>query len=100
MTQRVNIQYSIEVDKLQETVDYLYEKILKRIGNLHNNIVETSSYIDVSLIDEIDQLRREMAQIDIQLADIDRIVKGYVAYKSGINEANDEQIEPTVPTEK
>ena len=85
MSQRVNIQYSIEVDNLQETVDYLYNKVIKRVDNLNQNMVETSSFLDVALIDEIDEARIELAQIDTQLADIDRIVKGYISLKAAQN---------------
>ena len=99
MTQRVNIQYSVELDNIQETVDYLYDKVLKRVDRLNQNMVETSCFLDVALIDEIDQIRLEMAEIDIQLADIDRIVKGYVGLKSGSLEKQ-ESADETVTTEQ
>jgi len=81
MSQRVNIQYSIEVDNLQETVDYLYDKVIKRVDRLNQSMVETSSFLDIALIEEIDQFRLELAQIDTQLSDIDNIVKGYLKFK-------------------
>ena len=91
MPQRVNIQYSVEVDSLQETIDYLYDKVLKRVDRLNQNMVETSSFLDVTLIDEIDQARIELAQIDTQLSDIDRIVKGFVSLKSKNNKIENEK---------
>ena len=81
MSQRVNIQYSVEVDTLQETVDYLYDKVIKRVDRLNQSMVETSSFLDIALIEEIDQFRLELAQIDTQLSDIDNIVKGYLKFK-------------------
>ena len=54
MSQRVNIQYSVEVDTLQETVDYLYNKVLRRADLLYQNMSETSSYLDIELIESID----------------------------------------------
>ena len=91
MSQRVNIQYSVEVDNIQETVDYLYDKVLKRIDRLNQSMVETSSFLDVALIDEIDEARLELAQIDTQLSDIDRIVKGFVSLKSKNNKIENEK---------
>ena len=93
MSQRVNIQYSIEVDKIQETVDYLYNKVIKRMDALNQSMVETSSFLDVALIDEIDEARLELAQIDTQLTDIDRIVKGYINFKT-----NEQAIDDSLQT--
>jgi len=96
MSQRVNIQYSVEVDTLQETVDYLYDKVIKRVDRLNQSMVETSSFLDIALIDEIDEARLELAQIDTQLADIDRIVKGYIKFKTSEEENEENQI-PNTP---
>ena len=93
MSQRVNIQYSIEVDKIQETVDYLYNKVIKRMDTLNQSMVETSSFLDVTLIEEIDEARLELAQIDTQLTDIDRIVKGYINFKT-----NEQAIDDSLQT--
>jgi molybdopterin converting factor small subunit len=95
MSQRVNIQYSVEVDTLQETVDYLYNKVIKRVDRLNQNMVETSSFLDIALIEEIDEARLELAQIDTQLADIDRIVKGYIKFKTSEEEDEENQIPNT-----
>lgn len=96
MSQRVNIQYSVEVDTLQETVDYLYDKVIKRVDRLNQSMVETSSFLDIALIEEIDEARLELAQIDTQLADIDRIVKGYIKFKISEEEDEENQI-PNTP---
>jgi len=82
MSQRVNIQYSVEVDNLQETVDHLYGKVLKRMRKLEQSMVGSSSFIDIELIERIESLRRELSQIDIQLADLDRITRGYIALRA------------------
>ena len=82
MSQRVNIQYSVEVDNIQETVDYLYNKVLTRADLLYQNMSETSSYLDIELIESIDSLRRELSQIDIQLADVDKITRGYIGLRT------------------
>ncbi len=81
MSQRVNIQYSVEIENLQETVDYLYTKVLTRMDRLNQNMTETTSFLDLELIEEIDQIRLELAQVDTQLSDIDNIVKGYLKFK-------------------
>ena len=60
---------------------------------LNQSMVETSSFLDVALIDEIDEARLELAQIDTQLTDIDRIVKGYINFKT-----NEQAIDDSLQT--
>jgi hypothetical protein len=100
MSQRVNIQYSVEVDTLQETVDYLYNKVIKRVDKLNQSMAETSSFVDIALIEELDEARLELAQVDIQLSDIDKIIKGYLSFKLNSDEVAIEQAEQTVATEE
>ena len=85
MSQRVNIQYSVEVDTLQETVDYLHNRVIKRVDILNQSMLGSSSFIDLNLVEEIDKIRLELAQIDTQLADLDRIIKGYISLKAAQN---------------
>ncbi len=95
MSQRVNIQYSVEVDTLQETVDYLYSKVIKRVDKLNQSMWGSSSFPDLGFLEQIDEVRLELAQIDTQLADIDRIVKGYIKFKTSEEEHDeDTQIDP------
>jgi hypothetical protein len=78
MSQRVNIQYSVELDKLPDTVSVLYDRTMLRMKQLNDSMLSLNSGLDLEMIDQIDSIRLELAQIDIELADIDRIVKGYV----------------------
>jgi hypothetical protein len=82
MSQRVNIQYSVEIDKLSDTVSALYDSAMLRMKKLNNKMLSFNSGLDLEMIDQIDYIRLELAQIDIELADIDRIVKGYIGLKS------------------
>jgi|TARA_R110002020_G_scaffold23117_1_gene77339 pimeloyl-CoA synthetase len=100
MSQRVNIQYSIEMDRLEETVKHLFNKVLKRIGSLNQSMGNIDSFLDIELVEEIHQARLELAQVDIQLSDIDKIIKGYLSFKLNSDEVADEQAEQTVTTEE
>jgi hypothetical protein len=62
---------------------------LKRADLLYQNMSETSSYLDLELLESIDSLRRELSQIDIQLADVDKITRGYIGLRT--TEQNDNQ---------
>lgn len=78
MSQRVNIQYSVEIDKLPDTISALYNRAMLRMKHLNDSMLGMNSGLDLEMIEQIDSIRLELAQIDIELADIDRIVKGYV----------------------
>ena len=82
MSQRVNIQYSVELDKLSETVAFLYNNAMLRMKRLNDSMLSLNSGLDLEMIEQIDMIRLELAQIDIQLADLDKIVKGYLNMKS------------------
>jgi len=82
MSQRVNIQYSVELDKLSETVAFLYNNTMLRMKRLNDSMLSLNSGLDLEMIEQIDMVRLELAQIDIQLADLDKIVKGYLNMKS------------------
>jgi len=86
MSQRVNIQYSVELDKLPNTVSYLYNSAMLRMKQLNDTMLKIDSGLDLEMIDQIDMVRLELAQIDIQLADLDKIVKGYIRLKNPVED--------------
>ena len=99
MSQRVNIQYSVEIDKLSDTVGVLYDSAMLRMKHLNEFMASYHSGLDLPMLERIDEIRLELAQIDIQLADVDRIVKAYISMKSGQlskSEVDDE----AVPTQE
>ena len=98
MSQRVNIQYSVEIDKLPDTVGVLYDNAMLRMKHLNETMLNLNFGLDLEMVDQIDAIRLELAQIDIQLADVDRIVKGYITLKTNTPEEQGPSDE-TVSTE-
>jgi|TARA_A100000172_G_C3029386_1_gene106074 hypothetical protein len=85
MGQRVNIQYSVELDDLQDEVNRLYSNALTEVECIGASKEYSRSQhrvsLDLSGLQKIDALRTKMAQIDIMLSDIQNIIDGFVRYK-------------------
>jgi len=91
MGQRVNIQYSIELDDIQSEVDRLYYKTMKELSSISSGAAFDYVPLDLSGMEHIDKIRRKLAKIDIMLGDVDNIISGYVRFKTQPEEAESEQ---------
>ena len=83
MGQRVNIQYSVELSDLDKEVNRLFDLVLGDLEAIAtgwgrgNNVV-----LDLSGIQTIDDVRQTLTRADVALGDIQKIVQGYVQFKS------------------
>lgn len=83
MSQRVNIQYSINIDELPNEVNRL-------VNNAHAELAELSSMrvsngdveheISLQSISSINEMRTKIASIDHCLMDVANIMNGYINY--------------------
>jgi len=85
MGQRINIQYTIEIDELEEEVRRLivtnvsnFETIIEKIRGAYEDNVLTHNTIE-----DLDLIRQEMARVDMRMLDCVNIIEGYLQYKSG-----------------
>ncbi len=83
MGQRVNIQYSVELSDLDREVNRLFDLVIEDLEAIAtgwgrgNNVV-----LDLSGIQMIDEVRQTLTRADVALGDIQKIVQGYVQFKS------------------
>ena len=83
MGQRVNIQYSVELSDLDSEVNRLFDLVLGDLEAIAtgwgrgNNVM-----LDLSGIQMIDEVRQTLTRTDVALGDIQKIVQGYVQFKS------------------
>jgi len=84
MKQRVNIQYSIDMEELEPEVSRLIDSVERRIENLHNNTSSefVSDLLSLSTLTSVENIRIELANIDFMLADITKIINAYISYRS------------------
>ena len=79
MGQRVNIQYSVELDDLQDEVNRLFDAAMI---SLHFKTPAGQLSLGTEGLEQVDGLRRKLAKADIMLRDIQNIIQGYVRFKT------------------
>ena len=78
MGQRVNIQYSVELEDLEEEVNRLYSNAITRLVALPN----ASLNLGTEGLEKVDSFRQKLAKVDIMLGDVQNIIEGYVRFKT------------------
>ena len=82
MGQRVNIQYSVELDDLQSEVNRLFSNAIMELDTVLPVGASPVAKLGTDGIDKIESIRHKLAKIDIMLNDIQNIVEGYVRFKT------------------
>ena len=87
MGQRISIQYSIDIDDLKDEVVRLLDKSFGELDKLSKTTIKDP--LSLSTIEDVDNLRRGLANVDAALQDVSAIVNGYVTYKVAPPEASE-----------
>ena len=87
-SQRINIQYSINMDELPAEVIRVYEKSLAQVRSVELPDISESEILNSSVIKLIDEARQNLAEADIMLGDVQSIVNAYVEYELSVAAAN------------
>lgn len=82
--QRVNIQYSVEIEKLPQEVGRLVKLTESKFKNIKHIPVNKNGSVDITLnsVQQIVELRGLLAQLDHDLMDIENIMNGYINFLS------------------
>ena len=78
MGQRVNIQYSVELEDLEEEVNRLYSNAITKLASLPH----ASLNLGTEGLEKVDCFRQKLTKVDIMLADVQNIIEGYVRFKT------------------
>ena len=79
MGQRVNIQYSVELEDLESEVNRLFKAAMRNL-DFKSPLGHLS--LGTEGMDQVDNLRRKLAKADIMLGDVQNIIQGYVRFKT------------------
>ena len=93
MGQRVNIQYSVELDQLDVEVQRLIKGALTHIQQAVNecNQINQAAPLTIGNCDRIDDIRTKLSSADQSLSDISNIIHGYLNYKTSASLSAAEQ---------
>jgi Mg2+ and Co2+ transporter CorA len=79
MGQRVNIQYSVELEDLESEVNRLFKAAMRNL-DFKSPLGQLS--LGTEGLDKVDSLRRKLAKADVMLGDVQNIIQGYVRFKT------------------
>ena len=91
MKGRVNIQYSIDIDSLDNEIERLSSRALDKLSKIAAQKRQVSEPLTYDFYERIDELRQELAAVDVSLAEINHLVGSYLNYKSEQISAQEEQ---------
>tara|TARA_R110000765_G_scaffold278158_1_gene375980 strand:- start:1143 stop:1535 length:393 start_codon:yes stop_codon:yes gene_type:complete len=83
MSERVNIQYSVDIEDLGEEVCRLICTAFENLNALTPAVATPGdNVLSLQTIQQIDEVRQQLGEIDIRLGDAISLINGYVSYKS------------------
>ena len=85
MGQRVNIQFSIDIDELPNEIQRMLSTALTDIDKAHNTSlqkIEVDNLMTLETLSEIETIRTTLAHADFVLGDITNIISSFINYKT------------------
>jgi hypothetical protein len=98
MGQRVNIQYSIDIDDLPSAVAALLQEA---IGDLADVVGDApmaftkGTVMELSTLQKIQQIRTNLESIDHRLGDVSALVNSYISYHTNSPQTEEKEEAPT-----
>ena len=86
MNQRVNIQYSVDLEQLPQEVSRLlgiaFTKLRTTTTDGPEGVVNNGEILSLASVETISTLRKSLAEVDYMLEDVTNIINGYLSFKS------------------
>ena len=81
MSERVNIQYTIELDELGSEVRRIYKRAQDIASELELSEFNETNILSSEILSDIEKTRLKLVSLDSTLKDVQNIVSGYLQYK-------------------
>ena len=79
---RLTIQYTIEMEEIEEEVNRLIHKAISLLGEVAEKEPPTDKMLSYVALDHLDEIRKNLNKIDHNLNDASNIISGYLSYKA------------------
>ena len=101
MGQRVNIQYSVEIDELQDEINRLFHNAIMELDKVQPVGGAPVVKLGTEGIEQVDSIRQKLTKVDIMLGDLQNIITGYVRFRNQVDEPTSTQdlLPETLPSD-
>jgi len=84
MSQRVTIQYNVEIDEVEGETVRLTQKAFDHLNNAMTaaNKIAAEELATLANVETIGEVRRCLARADYVFQDVAQLLNGYISYKS------------------
>ena len=79
---RVNISYSLELENVPREVGRMMVECVEKIRKIHGELDQAIGREPLAMIEELDEIRLDLADADLRLDDCMKILSGYVQTKA------------------
>lgn len=88
MSKRITLSYTIEMENLEDEVARLYFNVTDLMSVAVTQLRKPDQLLTIDAYNNIDELRRQLADFDAKLQDINLIINGYLAHQVEVNKQN------------
>jgi ElaB/YqjD/DUF883 family membrane-anchored ribosome-binding protein len=81
MTQRVTLTYSVELEQLEQETQRLYDNATTLLAGACDRSSNECEMLSTTTLSQIEQLRHNLAAVDVMLSDIGQIIQSYIQYR-------------------
>jgi hypothetical protein len=99
MTQRINIQYSINMESLPQEVNRLLRGTFMKLEEI-TKTTAIDNVLSLAATREIEKVRLTLIDVDHALNDINNLINGYLAYETQKNISQATDTDETENTEQ
>ena len=88
MGRRIALSYTIDMDDLEQEVQRLYFNVTDSLDTVVRQLKKPECLLSVEGYDNIDAIRRQLADFDVKLHDINLIINGWLSHQVEMNKRN------------